>query len=116
MLYSHPRTTAEFDNWPSGGSRVLCRFYIENDKKGRERVCRQTQKNGQWGKPKKTTYGARCAIVDGEDGRTYVLIRSENYPMISVVQSNLQFQQETFHYENEDYNLACNLIKNRADF
>lgn len=75
LKFSNPRGLAEFNDWPSGALRVKCRFEIENGGKKGYRVARTTtDKNGRWCKPKKSTYGGPTAIVDGDDGRTYILV------------------------------------------
>lgn len=78
MLYSNPRRLAEFDNWPSGGKTVKCKFVVEQNSKG-ERVSKTTtDKSGRWCKPKNNVYGKRACIVDGEDGRTYIIQETLN--------------------------------------
>lgn len=65
---SNPRTKAVIEDWPLGGSRRgTCTFEVESNRRG-QRVNRVTT-----GKPKRTTYHSKCAIVDGDDGRTYVI-------------------------------------------
>lgn len=76
MNFSNPRLFASFDNWPSGGQQVHCKFWVEW-KKGLFRVGRATTKNGVWCKPKYHTYGSKAAIVDGDDGKTYILQLSQ---------------------------------------
>ncbi len=76
--YSNPTMRREIADYPIGGSnRGMCVFQIE--KKGnKERATRQTQdKNGKWCLPKTWTYSQRQCIVDGDDGRTYILCESE---------------------------------------
>jgi len=83
LKFSNPRSVAEFDDWPSGKDRVKCKFWVEHTKRG-YRVARQTQKNGEWCKPKTTTFSGIAAIVDGSDGRTYILQVAEPYGFINV--------------------------------
>jgi hypothetical protein len=76
MKYSNPRLVAEFNDWPIGGThRGQCKFEVEPAKPGKGvRISRTTtDKYGRWCKPKVTTYGGPAAIVDGADGKTYVL-------------------------------------------
>ena len=76
MKYSNPRLVAEFNDWPIGGThRGQCKFEVEPAKPGKGvRISRTTtDKHGRWCKPKVTTYGGPAAIVDGADGKTYVL-------------------------------------------
>lgn len=69
IWFSNPRLVAEFTDWPLGGNkRGACRFHVEEGKNGTFRVGRTTT-----GKTKYHTYGGRAAIVDGSDGRTYIL-------------------------------------------
>lgn len=88
LEFSNPQTTAEFPDWPLGGTkRGLCRFWVEfNPGKGKGyRVGKVTinPKTGQLNKPKYDTYGGPAAIVDGNDGRTYIL-QYTNYDFIKV--------------------------------
>lgn len=68
VTFRNPRLVAEFSDWPSGRDRVRCRFEVHHDAKKGYRVSRTTT-----GKPKFTTYGGPACVVDGSDGRTYVL-------------------------------------------
>lgn len=87
VKFSNPRDFAEFDDWPSGGNRVKCKFEIER-KPGKTRVVRTTtDKFGYWQKPKKNTYSADAKIVDGDDGRTYI-IRLTSYGFIDIDKSD----------------------------
>lgn len=85
LTFSNARSTAEFDDWPSGRDRVKCRFYTEHDQNRGYRVCRQTtDKKGAWCKPKTTTFSGLCTIVDGSDGKTYVLRIANEYGFVSI--------------------------------
>ncbi len=88
LTFTNPRHAVEFDDWPSGSARVKCKFYTEHDAKRGFRVCRQTQdKHGQWCKPKTRTFTTMLAIVDGSDGRTYILEMSR-YGFVSIIRSD----------------------------
>ncbi len=89
MTYSNPRMSATIENWPSGKHRVTARFEIEQDAKRGERGTRITD-----GAAKKLTYAKLARIVDGDDGRTYIAEFSM-YGHISIMQSNMKFQQES---------------------
>src|SRR5689334_15722734 len=66
--FSNPRLTATFTDWPLGGDkRGQCVFKVESGSRG-IRVSRVTT-----GKPKYSIYGGKAAIVDGDDGKTYIL-------------------------------------------
>lgn len=88
-------------------------FYIETDPKKGQRAVRRTvnPKNGTLSAPKKLTFGHKHRIVDGSDGRTYILSKSGAYGFISVMQSNMQFQQEAiFPSDPERYAMADALL------
>ena len=72
--FSNPRREAMIDDWPIGRQRCRCWFQVERTNRG-ERVARRTENKTRtgWNQPKRTTYGDRCAIVDGDDGRTWLL-------------------------------------------
>lgn len=83
--FSNPRLTATFTDWPLGGTkRGNCTFTVEENKKG-QRILRTTT-----GKPKASTYSTLCAIVDGSDGRTYLLHYNDKYgsESVSIYQSD----------------------------
>ena len=82
ITFSNPRLSATFDNWPSGGKRVNCTFLVEKGTKS-YRFSRTTT-----GKPKFNTYGGLAAIVDGSNGRTYLLQKSRFYDFIKVSASD----------------------------
>jgi hypothetical protein len=105
MTYSNPRLVAEFDDWPIGGSnRGQCKFNVcEGGKRG-VRVSRMTtSKLGVWCKPKYTNYFDKAVIVDGEDGRTYVLSYSGR-GMDSVAVWRSDFMQAEEGYVFKTYN------------
>lgn len=95
MNYTNARHEAHFTDWPHGSLRTSCTFKVETVK-GKQRASRVTvdPKTGRPSKPKTTTYAPRVAIMDGDDGRTYI-VEVTMYGSISVMQSNLQFQAET---------------------
>lgn len=69
ITFSNARTNATFNDWPLGGNkRGTCTFTVEIDPKRGHRIARQTS-----GKPKRGTYSHRACIVDGSNGRTYLL-------------------------------------------
>jgi hypothetical protein len=86
LTFTNARLEASFDDWPSGANRVQCRFYVEHNEKRGYRVCRMTtDKAGNWCKPKERTYGGPCAIVDGSDGKTYILQIAKLYGFVSII-------------------------------
>lgn len=107
--YSNPRLEATFDNWPLGGTRRgQCRFFVEKNARG-ARVGRITT-----GKPKYTTYRSNedVCIVDGDDGRTYILQDVKIYNFISVTRSDFM-THDSIHKssEPEKYEEVLNLIR-----
>lgn len=73
--FSNPRKSAIIDGWPSGRMRVQAKFEVEGDPKKGERVSRTTQTKDLtgWNAPHRTTYSNQFVIVDGDDGKTYLL-------------------------------------------
>ncbi len=112
MKFSNPRTTAVFENWPFGGAqRCRMEFKIECHPKRGERCLRwSTSAHGRVSKPKKSTYSTMCRIVDGDDGKTYILEYHQHSGMVSIRESNLKFSTATFYPENEEHIELYNLF------
>jgi len=107
--YSNPRTLYQTDDWPYGRKRVTAVFTLEQTNRG-ERVSRVTQNpKGGWNKPKKLTYSRAQRIVDGDDGKTYIAVLS-NYGSISIMQSNMQYQEESIDFISERYDAIRELF------
>lgn len=88
ITFSNPSLQAHFDDWPAGGKRVQCEFKVHRDKRG-WRVSRKTTNTaGIWCKPKLTTYSGPVCIVDGSDGRTYLLEKMKIYEGIEIRRSD----------------------------
>ncbi len=104
MIYSNPRTHAVIENWPIGAKRTTATFAVEVVK-GRERGTRFTidPKTGRPSATKALTYADAVRIVDGDDGKTYIIELSRGYQMISVMQSNMKFQAEVVHHGDPRY-------------
>lgn len=101
--FSNPRLNATFTDWPLGGSkRGECTFTVEKHPRKGSRILRTTT-----GKPKASTYSTLCAIVDAEDGKTYLLHYNDKYgsKSISIYQSdnahNAHFGQNGDHFHSE---------------
>jgi len=93
MKYSNPRTEVTIEDYPIGrGRRGPAHFIIESNNKG-ERVARTTT-----GKPKKVTYCQKMRIVDGDDGKTYVIGKA-GYNQVIVYPSNIKYPT---YYHNSD--------------
>jgi hypothetical protein len=93
-------------DWPYGrDTRTTAQFEVVRDARRGERVVRLTlnPSTQRWNKPKYTTYGATARIVEGDDGRTYVLLLVQGRSHISVVQSNLDFQEEAIFPDDPRY-------------
>ncbi len=89
---SNPRTTAVIEDWPFGSKRVTATFECETNKRG-TRVNRVTT-----GKPKRTTYFAKAVIVDGDDGKTYIL-SATGHGQIVLTPGTLKYP--TYFYEKD---------------
>jgi hypothetical protein len=115
MHYSNPRQDCTIDDWPYGQSRTQARFYIDRDERKGERGVRTTvdPKTGRVSKPKTLTYAAQACIVDGEDGKTYILELAKSYTHLSVMQSNMQYQQETIFPDDPRFNELLDLLRKR---
>jgi hypothetical protein len=84
VKFSNPRLHAPIQDYPLGGNkRGLCVFNIESHPKRGYRCTRQTT-----GKPKAHTYGGKAAIVDGDDGRTYLIQFAGSFNFIKVSRSD----------------------------
>jgi hypothetical protein len=105
MIYSNPRTEAVIPDWPSGRHRTTATFRIEQHPTRGERGTRTTTdpKTGRESKPKLLTYATKARIVDGDDGKTYIVNLSRSYGLITVMQSNMQFQQEAIFERDPRY-------------
>ncbi len=80
VKFSNPRLYAEILDYPIGrGLRGKCVFSVEKDNKKGSRVVRVTT-----GQPKKDTYATMVAIVDGDNGRTYILKFDDRGGSVSV--------------------------------
>lgn len=102
-VYTNPRKYAEFPDWPSGSTRVLCTFEVEQHKSGKERILRTTEKPFRPGvkcAPKKTTYAQKVFIVDGDDSRTYIM-ELTSYGSLSVMSSDCQHSHESIHHSEQ---------------
>jgi len=104
ITFSNPRLTAEFTDWPIGGSnRGLCKFAVEDGGKKGKRVSRTTtDKNGRWCKPKYTTYSEKVCIADGSDGKTYILSYSKTYNFVSIHRHDFMSAERSGSFPKDD--------------
>lgn len=111
--YSNPRTVAVFEDWPYGQLRTRCTFQIEHVPGKGDRAVRTTvnPKNGRINKPKLTTFASVARIVDGDDGRTYVLELVRGCSHLHVWQSDLQHDEEVIFPDNPRYYDLVNLLR-----
>jgi hypothetical protein len=87
MNYSNPRTEAVIEDWPSGKNRTTATFTVERNPKRGERAVRVTV-----GKPKVLTFAKQARIVDGDDGKTYIL---ENHGgFVRVMRGTMDYEAE----------------------
>ncbi len=111
MNYFNPRLRAEFADWPSGSHKTTAVFEIEQTPKG-ERATRYTL-HPLTGKPsavKKLTYARRARIVDGDDGKTYIIEKSI-YDFISVMRGDMKIQHETIWATDPRYSEIAKLFE-----
>lgn len=105
MKFSNPRKSAVITNWPLGGSkRGTATFQVEANNRG-ERVLRTTT-----GKAKATTYYKKIVIVDGEDGRTYILGLCNDH-QIAVIFGDMKATSYSFS-QDPQFNEIKELIEN----
>lgn len=95
--YSNPRMSATVEDWPSGSRRVTAVFTIEQVPGKGERAVRVTT-----GAPKKLTYAPRMRIVDGDDGRTYIVALT-SYGHISVHLGDMKHSREAVFERDAGY-------------
>lgn len=96
LQLSNPRKHAVIENWPSGRNRVTATFDVETGKQG-ERVSRVTT-----GKPKRTTYCKRMAIVDGDDGKTYLIGETNGFGQMILMPATMAPGTKYFHAGSEE--------------
>ena len=98
MNYSNPRMEAVIDSWPIGRDRTTATFRIESVPGRGQRGTRFTidPKTGRPSAIKTLTYARQARIVDGDDGRTYI-IELSMYGHISVMQGGMKFEAESVH-------------------
>ena len=101
--YSNPRMSATIDGWPIGSKRTTAYFAIEVVPGRGERGTRYTldPRTGNPTATKKLTYAAKARIVDGDDGKTYILELSSMYGHINVMQGGMQYQAEDAIFERD---------------
>ena len=95
--YSNPRMHAVVENWPSGTHRTTATFNVETHATRGQRGTRFTL-NPKTGKPSATkvlTYAGQVRIVDGDDGKTYLIEYSRDYGFITIMRSDMKYQHET---------------------
>ena len=66
------------------------------------------------GAPKALTYARRVRIVDGDDGKTYILELSGGYGMISVMKADMKFQHEVIHERDARYTSILAILNGEA--
>lgn len=96
ITFSNPRLKAEFNDWPSGSHRVKCVFEVIH-KPGKGWKFNRTTWNPKTGLPNKPkadiAFGRQACIVDGDDGRTYLIQRTASFNAISVYSSDFYSAQ-----------------------
>jgi hypothetical protein len=92
--YKNPRKRAVIEEWPCGKYTTTATFTIEAGKKG-ERAVRTTLHpfTMRPRAPIKLTFAKKARIVDGEDGKTYILELSQSGHIV-VMQGTMDYQVE----------------------
>jgi len=117
---TNARTYAVIDGWPFGRQqRCQAEFAIETTHRG-ERVRRRTSKPGSnppmWNKPKRTTYATQCAICDGDDGKTWLVMHSRGWGQIHIKMGTFQHATTLFEGDHDDrYTKMLDLLNSRTD-
>jgi hypothetical protein len=114
ITFSNARLTADFSDWPIGGSnRGQCKFAVEDGGKRGKRVSRTTtDKHGRWCKPKYTTYSDEVCIADGSDGKTYILSLSATYGFVSIHRHDFMSAERSGSFpKDEDFEGLVALIR-----
>ena len=109
MNYSNPRMKAIIEDWPIGGTnRGSAIFEIETHPSRGQRATRVTEKKDRtWGKPKLGTYADIVRIVDGSDGRTYLMSLSHHFNQINVMRGDMKHSHETLHLSEDPERYAA---------
>lgn len=112
ITFSSPRLSATIENWPIGSKRTTARFEVSPRSTRGVRIGRQTRNKTDtgWNKPKLTTYAHQACIVDGSDGKTYLLTRSKNFPMIHVQAGTMKHEHCTAHHPSELFDTLAALL------
>lgn len=109
--YRNPRKDAVISDWPCGRLRTTATFSVEADAKRGERAVRVTvdPKTGRATEPKKLTYAMQSLIVDGDDGKTYILNLTQSF--IGVMRGDMKFEEETIWPKDARYaDLRCYFV------
>jgi hypothetical protein len=115
--YSNPRMEAVITGWPYNRTeRTTATFRVEIASPCRERGTRFTidPKTGKPSAVKALTYASKVRIVDGDDGKTYIAELNAGYLMISIMQSNMKFQQESISSTDPRYSELMKLFSASA--
>lgn len=101
--YSNPRMEAIIPDWPSGSHRTEAHFKIEQHPKRGERATRTTKHpiTGKPSAPKLNAYAHKARIVDGDDGRTYVI--EFHGSGISVKNGDMKYSHEYISMEDAKF-------------
>ena len=101
--YFNPRNEVTIPNWPFGRLRTTAQFSVEKTRAG-ERVVRTTvdPKTGKPCAPKKLAYAKIARIVDGSDGKTYLLMLTSS-GFLNVFQSDMRLQEEAIFDRDERF-------------
>jgi hypothetical protein len=96
LNYSNPRKKAVYEKWPCGKYTTRAIFEVESHPKRGERIVRTTLHpfSGKPRAPKKLTYCKKARIVDGSDGKTYIIELGTHSLGINVMKATMDFNAE----------------------
>jgi len=99
------------ENWPFGRQTCRARFLVQTKPGKGERVARWTENKSRtgWNKPKTLTYSRRAMIVDGDDGKTYILRDCDGF--INVARGDMKYSHESLWPKDNGYNAAMSLME-----
>ena len=97
---------AIIDQWPYGPHKTIAEFTIEQHPTKGERAVRKliNPKTGKYDTPKKLTYAKQARIVDGDNGKTYILERTMYSGLLSVMRGDMKYQEENINDKDSRFN------------
>lgn len=110
--YSNPRLHAVIPDWPFGRQTTTAEFEVSPRNKRGVRIGRRTRNKTDtgWNKVKLTVYAESACIVDGDDGKTYLLLKSDTWRSIEIVQGTMKFSHGHASHPEPEYDALLALL------